>query len=181
MGVDYEGAGRDNPLDAYAERISAATASRRLEWTFEPGRWLVAPVGMLVARVQWVKERDGHRFIVLGAGMNDFIRPALYSAHHRIVPVRPRAGAVSPAIVAGPVCESGDVFARDRDLPPLERGDLVAILDTGAYGAAMASNYNGRGRLAEVVAEDGRATLARAAETPQDLLRRRRDDPLQPG
>lgn len=179
MGIDYEGQGRAFPLDAYASRIRDADAGRGLEWTFEPGRWLVAHAGVLVSRVQWVKTRGARRFVVLGAGMNDFLRPALYSAHHRIVPVRARAGVWTPAVVAGPVCESGDVFARDVPLPPLERGDLVAILDTGAYGAAMASNYNGRGRLAEIIVKDGRAVLARAAETPADLAARRRDERLE--
>ncbi len=181
MGVDYdvaEGDGRDFPLDAWASRIAAAAAGRALEWTFEPGRWLVARAGVLIARVRWIKRRGTHRFVVLGAGMNDFIRPALYGARHRIVAVSPREGPVTDATVVGPVCESGDVFAREVPLPPLAAGDLVAILDTGAYGASMASNYNGRGRLAEVVVEGGRARRARAGETPHDLLARRTEDPL---
>jgi diaminopimelate decarboxylase len=178
MGVDDAGGGREFPLDAYVARIAEAAGPRALEWTFEPGRWLVAPVGVLVARVQWVKRRGGRRFVVLAAGMNDFIRPALYAARHRVVPVRPRAGAAEPATIVGPVCESGDVFAREAPLPPIEPGDLVAILDTGAYGAAMASNYNGRGRLAEVVVTEGRALRARAAERPEDLVARRSADPL---
>lgn len=179
MGVDYAGE-REFPLDAYASRIAAAAAGRALDWAFEPGRWIAARAGVLLARVQWVKRRGGHRFVVLGAGMNDFIRPALYGARHRIVAVTPRRGASSPATVVGPVCESGDVFDRDVPLPPLEPGDLVAILDTGAYGASMASTYNGRGRLAEVVVEGGRATRARAAETPADVLARRSADVIEP-
>jgi diaminopimelate decarboxylase len=177
MGVDHAG-GRVFPLEVYAERVAAASADRELEWTFEPGRWLVARAGVLLTRVQWVKRRGEHRFVVLGAGMNDFIRPALYGARHRIEAVAPRPGAASPATVVGPVCESGDVFAREVPLPPLEAGDLVAILDAGAYGASMASNYNGRGRLAEVVIEGGRARRARAGETPADLLARHTADPI---
>jgi diaminopimelate decarboxylase len=177
MGVDAEGE-RVFPLEAYASRVAAAAAGRSLEWTFEPGRWLVAQSGMLIARVQWVKRRGGHRFVVLGAGMNDFIRPALYGARHPIEAVAPR-GAVAPATIVGPVCESGDVFARDVPLPPVERGDLVAVLDVGAYGASMASNYNGRGRLAEVVIAGGEARRARAGESPDDLAARRTDDALE--
>jgi len=178
MGIDYEGGGRAFPLDAYTARVADASRGRDLEWTFEPGRWLVAPIGVLIARVQWIKRRGTQRFVVLGAGMNDFLRPALYGARHRVVAVRPRAGDERPAAIVGPVCESGDVFARDVPLPPLEAGDLVAILDTGAYGASMASNYNGRGRLAEVVIERGRAIRARAGETPKDLVGRRASDVL---
>jgi diaminopimelate decarboxylase len=177
MGVDDEGR-RAFPLEAYAERIAEAAAGRALEWTFEPGRWLVAEAGVLLARVRWVKRRGAHRFVVLAAGMNDFLRPALYGARHGIVAVTPRPGAAEPATVVGPVCESGDVFARDVPLPPLEPGDLVAILRAGAYGAAMASSYNGRGRLPEVVVEDGRARRARRGETPEDLAARRTSDPL---
>ncbi len=110
--------------------------------------------------------------------MNDLIRPALYRSRHRIVPVLPRAGAGEPATVVGPVCESADVFADDLVLPPLERGDLVAVLDAGAYGASMSSSYNGRGRLAELVVSGGKLTRARAGETPADLRARVRADPM---
>jgi diaminopimelate decarboxylase len=180
MGVDDTGE-REFPLGAYAARVAAAGAGRALEWIFEPGRWLVAEAGVLVAEVRWVKRRGGRRFVVLAAGMNDFIRPALYGANHRVVPVAPRPGAATPATVVGPVCESGDVFAEDAPLPPLETGDLLVILHAGAYGAAMASNYNGRGRLPEVVIESGRARRARAGETPGDLLARRVSDVLELG
>ena len=154
FGVDYESGGDGFPLEAHCERLAAAVAGTGLEWRFEPGRWLVAPIGVLVAEVLWVKRRREAagevRFVVLAAGMNDLLRPALYGAKHRIVPVRPRAGAAEPATVVGPVCESGDTFATGVPLPPLEPGDLVALLDAGAYGAAMSSVYNGRGRLAEL-------------------------------
>jgi diaminopimelate decarboxylase len=149
-----------------------------LEWVLEPGRWLVAPIGTLLAEVLWEKRRDGRRFVVLAAGMNDLIRPALYGAEHRIEPLVPRRGAEAPATVVGPVCESADVFAREVALPPLEPGDVVAIRDVGAYGAAMSSNYNGRGRLAELLAAGGALTRVRAGETPADLSARRRSDDL---
>lgn len=182
FGVDYEHGGDGFPLEAHAAALARAVEGRGLEWRFEPGRWLVAPVGVLVAEVLWVKRRrEGggeRRFVVLAAGMNDLLRPALYGARHRIVPVRPRPAPPEPATVVGPVCESGDTFAADAALPPLEPGDLVALLDTGAYGSAMSSAYNGRGRLAELVVAAGRVRLARAAETPADLLARQADEPL---
>jgi diaminopimelate decarboxylase len=178
FGVDYERGERAFPLERYATQLGERTLGRGFELVVEPGRWVVASAGVLVAEVLWVKPRNGRRFVVLAAGMNDLIRPALYQARHRIVPVTPRAGADTPVSVVGPVCESADVFDPDLVLPPLERGDLVAILDAGAYGSAMSSNYNGRGRLAELVVHRGRLTRARAGETPRDLVARRADDAL---
>ena len=181
-GVDYEGRS-EFPLEAWAARMAeraAAAGAAGLEWVLEPGRWLVAPAGVLLAEVLWVKRRDGCRFVVLAAGMNDLLRPALYGARHRIEPLRPRPGAPESAVVVGPVCESADVFAAGVPLPPLEPGDVVVVRDTGAYGSAMSSNYNGRGRLAELVLAGGRLLRARAGETPADLAARARRDPLEP-
>jgi len=178
LGVDYSGGGAEFPLEAFAERWIAGAAGSGLEWVLEPGRWLVAPVGVLIAEVLAVKRRGSRRFVVLGAGMNDFLRPALYHAAHRIEPLERRPGPPESAVVVGPVCESSDVFAAAAELPPLEPGDLCAICDVGAYGASMASNYNGRGRLAELVASAGRLTRARAGESPADLLARLTRDEL---
>lgn len=182
FGVDYESGTREFPLEEWAARLSALAAQSALEWRIEPGRWLVAPVGMLVAEVLWEKRRteagEERRFVVLAAGMNDLIRPALYGAVHRAVPVTPREGALTDAAVVGPVCESGDTFLERAALPPLERGDLVALMDAGAYGSAMSSNYNGRGRLAELVVDGGRLRRVRASEGPEVLLARDTDDSL---
>ena len=176
FGIDYDGEGREFPVETWARRLGEHARESGLTWRIEPGRWLVASIGVLVAEVLWEKRRaedgDVHRFVVLGAGMNDLIRPALYGARHRIVPVRPREGERTDAAVVGPVCESGDTFAEAVALPPLERGDLVALLDAGAYGAVMSSQYNGRGRLAELVVERGALRVARRAERP-DALRER--------
>ncbi|HYM81644.1 MAG TPA: diaminopimelate decarboxylase [Candidatus Limnocylindria bacterium] len=178
FGVDYSSAQAEFPIETHAARLVAEAAGRELEWVLEPGRWLVARSGVLISEVLWVKQRAGRRFVVLAAGMNDLLRPALYHARHRIVAVRPREGAPEPASVVGPVCESADVFDADALLPPLRRGDRVAILDVGAYGASMASNYNGRGRLAELVIAGGALRRARAGEQPADLLERTSDDVL---
>ena len=142
-----------------------------LQLLFEPGRFIVAQAGALVTRVLYVKKNGEKTFVVTDAAMNDLIRPALYQAHHDIVPVVRRKGARKKTVdVVGPVCETGDFFARDRELPELKPGDLVAILDAGAYGLSLSSNYNSRPRPAEVLVEGKRARLIRRRETMDDLL-----------
>ena len=136
----------------------------------EPGRFLVAQAGALVARVLQVKRNGKKTFVITDAAMNDLIRPALYQAHHDIVPVRLRAGRPRTVDVVGPVCETGDFFARDRKLPPIAPGDLIALLDAGAYGMAQSSNYNTRPRAAEVLVEGSKARVIRRRETIADLL-----------
>ena len=181
FGIDYQGEGREFPLEAHADGLAERVRGLAVDLVVEPGRWLVAPTCLLLAEVLAVKPRGGRRFIVLAAGMNDLIRPALYQARHRIEPLRPRAGERTQATVVGPVCESADVFADEVELPPLEVGDVVAIHDVGAYGASMSSNYNGRGRLAELVIEGGRLIRARAGETTADLMRGASSDVLDAG
>ena len=137
----------------------------------EPGRFLVAQAGALLTRVVYTKRNGAKRFVVADAGMNDLIRPSLYGAHHAIEPVAPpRAGAPETVDVVGPVCESGDFFARDRELPPLAPGDLLAVLDAGAYGLSLSSHYNTRPRPAEVLVEGKRARLIRKRESVRELL-----------
>ncbi|MBT9330231.1 diaminopimelate decarboxylase [Paracidobacterium acidisoli] len=137
----------------------------------EPGRFLVAQAGALVTRVLYVKKNGEKVFVIADAAMNDLIRPALYQAHHEIVPVtRTKSKKRVVADFVGPVCESGDFFARDREMPALKSGDLAVILDAGAYGMPLSSNYNSRPRPAEVLIERGRARLIRRRETMQDLL-----------
>ena len=137
----------------------------------EPGRSLVASAGALLTRVLYVKPGHGKRFVVVDAGMNDLLRPSLYQAFHRIEPVRPRGRAAELVDVVGPVCESSDFLARGRELESVEPGELLLVRDAGAYGFAMASNYNMRPRAAEVLVEDGRARLVRRRETFEDLVR----------
>src|SRR5262249_48963956 len=151
-GVDYSGSGAEFPLERWGRHLAERCPPLPCGWVAEPGRWLVAEAGVLFAEVLWVKRRAGRRFVVLAAGMNDFLRPALYQAPHRIVAVHPRSGDVEPATVVGPVCESADVFAPSATLPPVEPGELLAILRTGVYRAAMASNYDGPPRVPDAVA-----------------------------
>lgn len=169
LGVDYTGQGGPDPR-ALAARILPAIAGLPLLLMLEPGRSLVAPAGVLLARVLYVKENRGKRFVILDAGMNDLLRPSLYEAFHRIEPVVERGRSRSEADVVGPVCETGDFFARGRELEDVQPGELVVVRDAGAYGFSMASNYNLRPRAAEVLVEAGELRLARRRETFADLV-----------
>jgi len=172
LGIDYHG----GVFDAAAKVVEYTNAIERALDGFEgrlllePGRFLVAQAGALLTRVLQVKHNGKKTFVITDAAMNDLIRPALYQAHHEIVPVRRRAGRPRTVDVVGPVCETGDFFARDRKLAPVEPGDLVALLDAGAYGMAQSSNYNTRPRAAEVLVEGAQARLIRRRETMADLL-----------
>jgi diaminopimelate decarboxylase len=172
LGIDYHGASFDTAAKVreYAAAIEKALHGFEGRLLLEPGRFLVAQAGALVARVLQVKKNGRKTFVITDAAMNDLIRPALYQAHHEIVPVRRRAGKWRVVDVVGPVCETGDFFARDRRLAPVEPGDLVALLDAGAYGMAQSSNYNTRLRPAEVLVEGAKARLIRRRETMADLL-----------
>lgn len=171
LGISYKG---ETPLDpkAFARALEAAFAGRpELELLIEPGRYLVADAGLLLTRVLYRKITSKRRFVIVDGAMTDLPRPALYDAWHPVEVVAPRPGKKTLADVVGPVCESGDFLARRRLLPPLARGDLLAVLKAGAYGFAMSSQYNSRPRAAEVIVEAGRARLARRRETYADLTR----------
>ena len=172
LGIDYHGGSFDAAakVTEYAAALGKALGGFKGKLLLEPGRFIVGQAGALVARVLTVKRNGKKTFVITDAAMNDLIRPALYQAHHEIVPVRKRAGKRSVVDVVGPVCETGDFFARDRKLAAVEAGDLVALLDAGAYGMAQASNYNTRPRAAEVLVEGGKARLIRRRETMGDLL-----------
>jgi diaminopimelate decarboxylase len=169
FGISYDG----DPVpgaDAYARAIVPRIREFGAELLLELGRYLVGPAGCLLTRVLYRKERDGRPLAVVDAGMTDLMRPALYEARHRIWPVRRRNGE-RPTDVGGPICESSDFLGRDRPLPPLESGDLLAILDAGAYGMAMSSHYNSHPRAAEVwITEDGSVETIRRRETARDLM-----------
>lgn len=183
FGISYRGQ-ESLPARAYAEAILPAVRETGCQLILEPGRVIVGNSGILVTRVIYTKESGGKRFVIQDGGMNDLIRPTLYEAFHRIWPVVPAGTA--PAMpenfeseipgtelidVVGPVCETGDFFARDRRLPPLASGDLLAVFSAGAYGMSMSSNYNSRPRAAEVMVDGQTHRLIRRRETYEDLVR----------
>jgi diaminopimelate decarboxylase len=172
LGIDYHRSSFDAvaKVREYAAAIQGALAGYEGQLLIEPGRFIVAQAGALVTRVLQVKHNGKKTFVITDAAMNDLIRPALYQAYHEIVPVKPSAGKSRIVDVVGPICETGDFFARDRELAPVATGDLVAILDTGAYGMAQSSNYNTRLRPPEVLVEGAKARLIRRRETMADLL-----------
>jgi diaminopimelate decarboxylase len=157
----------------YANAILPALRDLDLRVLLEPGRFLVGNAGLLLTRVLYIKSAGQKRFVIVDAGMNDLLRPALYQAYHQIVPVEHGRGDSPnrPLDVVGPVCESGDFFALDREMPEVGQGDLLAVMSTGAYGFTMASNYNSRPLPAEVLVGGEKAKLIRKRQTWEDLLR----------
>jgi len=170
LGIRYDG---ESPpaLADYAALIARLTEGLDLELALEPGRALIGPAGVLVARVLYVKRSPDRRFVVLDAAMNDLLRPALYEARHPVALVAaPRAGAqTSPCDLVGPVCESGDTFARDVMLPELAPGDLLALGAAGAYGAVMASTYNARPLVPELLVDGKRSALIRVRPSAAEM------------
>jgi diaminopimelate decarboxylase len=169
LGVSYDGRGVPDPR-ALAAAVLPAVERLPLTLVVEPGRSLVASAGVLLTRVLYLKEGGARRFVIVDAGMNDLLRPALYDAHHRIEPVVAHGRPSELVDVVGPVCETSDFLARRRELERPEPGELLAVRDAGAYGFAMSSRYNMRPRAAEVLIEDGRARLVRRRETFEDLV-----------
>ena len=173
LGVPYYGEADTPPPSAYVAMAARVLDGLNVEAAFEPGRLMAANAGVLLSRVIQVNERtDGRRFLVLDAAMNDLMRPALYDAFHDLKPVRPVAGEALPYDVVGPVCETGDTFARDRSLPPLEAEDLVVMTGAGAYGAVMASEYNSRPLVPEVLVDGDKWAIIRARPTYEEMLDR---------
>lgn len=177
LGIAYEKRGADDfsaGAAAYARALAAPLTGLDVQLLLEPGRSIIGPAGILLTSVVYRKANDGKRFLVVDAAMNDLIRPALYGAYHEIVPVARSASSEAKTEVTdvvGPVCETGDFFARDRELPVVDEGDLLAILDAGAYGMVLASNYNTRPRAAEVLVSGKSVKVIRRREKVSDLLR----------
>jgi len=174
LGIAYQEPGLQfaEYVAGFAHAVTNPLRGLNVHLLLEPGRAIVGPAGVLVTSVVYRKENDGKRFLVVDAAMNDLIRPALYDAYHEIVPVvqaKDLAAKRESVDVVGPVCESGDFFARDRALPRVEEGDLVAILDAGAYGMVLASNYNTRPRAAEVLVSGKSVKLIRRREKVREL------------
>ncbi len=177
LGINYE---KPSDVDfaaavaTYARSLAAPLRGLNVRLLLEPGRSIIGPAGALVTSVVYRKANDGKRFLVVDAAMNDLIRPALYGAYHEIIPVSAEAGTAEKLEVTdivGPVCETGDFFARDRELPMVAEGGLLAILDAGAYGMVLSSNYNTRPRPAEVLVTGKSAKVIRRREKVSDLLR----------
>jgi diaminopimelate decarboxylase len=146
-------------------------AGHELEILIEPGRSIVAEAGLLVTRVLYRKTNGKKEFVIVDAAMNDLIRPALYHSHHHIVPLRQTDADKIVADVVGPICETGDFLAREREMPNVFPGDLLAICTVGAYGFVAASNYNARPRPPEILVEGDRHRVIRKRETYEDLIR----------
>lgn len=175
LGIPYARSNDAPPLPFdYGALIKRTVGDLGAEVVIEPGRLIAGNAGLLVSRVIYHKRGEGRDFLILDAAMNDLIRPAMYEAWHDIVPVREPAPGVdrAPIDVVGPVCESGDTFARARELPPLEAGDLVAFRSAGAYGAVMASEYNSRPLVPEVLVTRNRFDIVRARPTYDEMLSR---------
>jgi diaminopimelate decarboxylase len=172
FGIEYGTAAFDPAarVAEYATAMRAVMDGLGAKLLLEPGRFIVAQAGALVSRVLYTKQNGAKTFVITDAGMNDLIRPALYQAHHEIWPVVESGRATQTADIVGPVCETGDFFARDREMPEVRAGELVALLDAGAYGMSQASNYNSRGRAAEVMVEGGIARLIKRRETVEEMV-----------
>jgi diaminopimelate decarboxylase len=173
LGVPYHGQAETPSIADYVAVAARVLDGLGVEAAFEPGRLLAANAGVLLSRVIQVNQRaDGRRFLVLDAGMNDLMRPALYEAFHDLVPVIARAGPLEPCDIVGPICESTDVFARQRMLPPLEAGDLVAFMSAGAYGAVLSSEYNSRPLVPEVLVDGDRWAVVRPRPSYEEMWAR---------
>ena len=172
IGVAYRGK-KLIDLGDYASIVNKNVGDLGCRLIFEPGRFLVAKAGILLSRVIANKANSSRHFVIIDAAMNDLIRPALYKAYHKIMPVIAAAPdtPLSPVDIVGPVCESSDIFAKQRPLPPLKAGDLVMIADSGAYGAAMSSSYNSRTLPCEIMVRNGQSNIIRRPITTEDLLR----------
>lgn len=180
LGVPYFNQPTPPAPDAFAAMVAEVTRGLNVQLAFEPGRMIAANAGVLISEVIHVHERpEGRRFLVLDAGMNDLIRPAMYDAYHAISPLKELAKDIEHLTydVVGPVCETGDTFSRDRQLPPMGAGDLIAFLSAGAYGAAMSSEYNSRPLVPEVLVKGEDFAVIRPRPTYEEMLAR---EPMAP-
>lgn len=173
LGVAYRASERAAAIPSFIDRLRPKLEGLNLTLMLEPGRSIVAEAGILLTRVLLVKQNAGKTFVVVDAAMNDLIRPALYQAHHEIVPVRADLGKPTVrADIVGPICETGDFFARGREVPAPNTGDLLAIQTAGAYGFVLSSNYNSRPRPCELLIDGSHVSVVRERETYEDLVRR---------
>ena len=181
LAVAYREQDASPSVGDYASALAAALEGKDLTLLLEPGRSIVGQAGVLLTRVLYRKRTGSKEFVIVDAAMNDLIRPALYQSHHEIIPVvRPSGRAVVRADVVGPVCETGDFLARDREMEDVEPGELLAVCTAGAYGFVLSSNYNSRPRPPEVLVEQDRFQVIRERETYEDLIRGERADEEKP-
>jgi diaminopimelate decarboxylase len=170
-GIPYVPAGKAVTPRALAKAILPLLRGRKLQLILEPGRSIVGDAGILLTRVLYCKKSGRREFVVTDAGMNDLIRPSLYNAHHEVQPVVRRNCETMIADIVGPVCETADFLAKSRRIERVQPGDLLAVMNAGAYGLSMSSNYNSRPRAAEVMVDGDRCSLIRKRETFRDLVR----------
>jgi diaminopimelate decarboxylase len=171
LGVPYKDSDDPDPPSTYAKQAREVLGGLDVQLIFEPGRLIAGNAGVLISKVEYVKERDGRTFVVLDAGMNDLLRPALYSAHHEVLPVKsPNSEEKRPVDLVGPICESTDRFAKDRPMPALKEGDLVAFMTAGAYGATLSSQYNSRPLVAEVLVRGDACAVVRRRPTFEEMI-----------
>ncbi len=172
VGIVYnEEEDKEPSLDEYARQVESAFEGFDVKLVFEPGRFLVGNGGILVSRVVYHKTNVNKKFMIVDAGMNDLLRPSLYNAYHKIEPVVKKGREKVVCDIVGPICETGDFFARDYEIEDVENGECIAVFSAGAYGFTMASNYNSRPKPAEVLVEDGSFRVVRKRETLDDLIR----------
>ncbi len=170
LGITYNSEEPPHPKE-YATAIKEELDMKNLTLILEPGRVIMGNAGILVTKVLYTKTTQEKRFIIVDAAMNDLMRPSLYDSFHGIQAVKLPGGTKTKADIVGPICESGDFFAKDRDVEPFEPGELMAIMSSGAYGFSMSSNYNSRPRVSEVMVKDDQHYIVRARETYEDLIR----------
>jgi len=170
LGIKYQPDQANPEPEDLAHAIMPSLKDVKAQIILEPGRSIVGNGGILITQVQFLKDKGHKHFVIVDAGMNDLIRPAIYSAYHHIVPVVERNSKYIKTDVVGPICETGDFLALDREIPYVERGDYLAVLSAGAYGFAMSSQYNARPRACEVLVEKGSVKVIRKRETYEDII-----------
>lgn len=168
LGIDYQGTAPD--AASWVRTVGAVVADAGYGLVIEPGRSIIGRAGALLTRIVYTKEQGAKRFVIADAGMTDLIRPTLYQAYHPILLVAESAGSPEVVDIVGPICETSDFLARERPLPPVQQGDLLAVLHAGAYGFAMSSNYNGHLRPAEVLVDGDTFRVIRRRQGYEALL-----------
>ncbi len=170
LGIVYKDE-KPQTADQFANNILPLLKKTGLKIILEPGRFIAGNAGIFVAKVLYLKDNGVKKFLIVDGGMNDLIRPSLYDAYHEVVPIKKTTGKKAKMDVVGPICESGDFFAKDRSLPIMKKGELIAVMSAGAYGYVMASNYNVRGRVPEVMVKGNQFAIIKERETFKDLIR----------